>query len=180
MKKKYKNINKYLFYYKKNIYLFYNMSLSFLEFFNLDESFTKKDLDKSYNKKMDDIESMNISSSDKKFYKMSIDKAFDKAERYLDRSLDRYGITLVPKHNLFYSDPAFDNLLSFRKNLFNDLKWNKNENNFSSSVQKSYSKILNPDKSFTVTERSLINKNGKIEKIDKKYKKYPDGRIEYL
>ena len=149
------------------------MSLSFLEFFNLDESFTKKDLDKSYNKKMDDMESLNISSSDKKFYKMSIDKAFDKAERYLNK----YNL-VIPKNNIFYSDPVFDNLLSFRKNLYDDFKWNNKS--YSSSVQKSYSQILNPDKSFTVTERSIINKNGKTEKIDKKYKKYPDGRIEYL
>lgn len=149
------------------------MSLSFLEFFNLDESFTKKDLDKSYNKKMDDMESLNISSSDKKFYKMSIDKAFDKAERYLNK----YNL-VIPKNNIFYSDPDFDNLLSFRKNLYDDFKWNNKS--YSSSVQKSYSQILNPDKSFTVTERSIINKNGKTEKIDKKYKKYPDGRIEYL
>jgi len=151
------------------------MSLSFLEFFNLDESFTKKDLDKSYNKKMDDIESLNISSSDKKFYKMSIDKAFDKAERYLDRSLDRYGLNVIP------NDPIFDyNLFPFRKNLFNDLKWNNNAISYGHSVQKSYSKILNPDKSFTITERSIINKNGKTEKIDKKYIKYPDGRIKYI
>jgi hypothetical protein len=174
--KKLRNNNKLNFLIKKNIYLFYNMSLSFLEFFNLDELFTKQELDKSYNKKMDDIESLNISSSDKKFYKMSIDKAYDKAERYLNK----YSLSLIPKDNLFYSDPVFDNLLSFRKNLFDDFKWDKNAKNFSSSVQKSYSQILNPDKSFTVTERSIISKNGKTEKIDKKYKKYPDGRIEYL
>ena len=104
---------------------------------------------------------------------MSIDKAFDKAERYLNK----YNL-VIPKNNIFYSDPVFDNLLSFRKNLYDDFKWNNKS--YSSSVQKSYSQILNPDKSFTVTERSIINKNGKTEKIDKKYKKYPDGRIEYL
>ena len=43
-----------------------------------------------------------------------------------------------------------------------------------------YSEKLNPDNTRTITETIKTNKNGVEDTIIKKYKKYPDGKIEYI
>jgi len=146
------------------------MSHSFLEFLNLTDSFTKDDLDNSYTNKMNDIDNMAISSIDKKYYKKYVERAYYKALKYLEI----YSIMPADEHTIISKNNIFSDLLS-------NFGWNSNnKKNHSHSVQRSFSQVLNPDRSYTITELSVINKNGKVEKIEKKYKKYPDGTIEYL
>jgi len=133
------------------------MSLKFLSFLNLNDSFTLDDLDVSYDKKISEINSMNISSIDKDYFKDSVDRAYYKARKYL------HGRNMLQNNNKF----------------FNSLLSNNNHYNFQ-NIQKSSSQILNPDKSITITEKTIKNKNGKIEEKNISYKKYPDGTIKYL
>ena len=135
------------------------MSLKFLSFLNLDDSFTIDDLDFSYDKKIKEINNMNISSIDKEFFKDSVDQAYYKARKYL------HGRNILQINNSF-----FNNLLSL-KNHYNS-KFEQ--------IEKSSSQTLNSDNSITIIEKSIINKNGKIKETNISYKKYPDGTIKYL
>ena len=142
------------------------MSLKFLTFLNLNDSFTQKDLDVSYDKKINEINSMNISSIDKDYFKDSVNRAYYKASKYLQ------GRNMLQINNSF-----FNNLLSLKNHYNNNLE---TSNSYSESIQKSSSQILNPDKSITITEKTIKNKNGQIEEKNISYKKYPDGTIKYL
>jgi len=196
------------------------MSPSFFEFFKLNETFTKEDLDKAYFRKLKSVDSLNISVADKDFYRKAVKKIYKKAIKYVSE----FGIepidSLVPKKekpfikHVYYNLSLSNDLLN-ESNLYSDYKekptvikkviskpvkrndliknifdlnnqitdgidWYESRKGFLHSIEKSYSKILNYDKSYTIIEKSIVNKNGKEEKKEKKYKKYPNGEIEYL
>jgi hypothetical protein len=76
------------------------MSYSFLDFFELDINFTIDDLDKSYNKKIKEInEILNI---DKEYYKDTINKCYLKAIKFLNKK----NISKSSNNKLLY---LFDN-----------------------------------------------------------------------
>jgi hypothetical protein len=72
------------------------------------------------------------------------------------------------------------NIFDLNHQIIDGIDWYESRKGFLHSIEKSYSKILNHDKSYTIIEKSIVNKNGKKEKKEKKYKKYPNGEIEYL
>jgi hypothetical protein len=69
------------------------------------------------------------------------------------------------------------NIFDLNNQITDGIDWYESRKGFLHSIEKSYSKILNPDNSYTIREKSIINNNGKIEKKEKKYKKYSNGEI---
>ena len=76
--------------------------------------------------------------------------------------------------------PSLLLLFDLNHQITDGIDWYESRKGFLHSIEKSYSKILNHDKSYTIIEKSIVNKNGKKEKKENKYKKYPNGEIEYL
>jgi len=141
------------------------MSVDFRKFFNLKNGYTKDELVTSYNNKLAEINRMNISQVDKEYYKQNVNKSYLEANKYTNNNFD---------------------LINYSNNLFSNFFNNFNtsiipsETSYFSQYQSSSSQVLNPDKSVTVIENSITNNNGNIKKINKSYKKYQDGRIEWL
>jgi hypothetical protein len=155
------------------------MSVDFRKFFNLKNDYTKDELVSSYNNKLTEIDRMNISQVDKEYYKQNVKNSYLHANKYINRKDNKY-INQKDNNN-------FD-IVNYSNNLFNNFF---NNFNFDTSIipsktshfsqyQSSYSQVLNPDKSVTVIKNSITNNNGNINKSIKKYKKYQDGRIEWL
>jgi hypothetical protein len=132
----------------------------FLEYFKLQTSFTKNDLDKAYDKKIKEIDQLNISKIDKEFYKQTTGDLYIKANNYIIRNNQNKSI--------------FENM--FSTSIMSSS--NNNQTNMYSYQEISSSK-LNPDGSISVYKKSLKNNNGDIVNNEEKYTKYKDGKIEY-
>jgi len=137
------------------------MSVDFLNFFQLNENFTASELFSSYNNKIAEIDSLNISSIDKEFYKKNINAMYSQAKN---------------SNVNFAIDNAFLHINHFLSNI-NAFKNNWLSPNITTK-ESSYKEVLNEDNSITVHEETIINNNGIINKTIKSYKKYKDGRIE--
>jgi hypothetical protein len=124
--------------------------MSFLQFFNLPNNYTLKELREAKNKKIKDLIKLNISMNDKQIYANNI-----------------YKIYKLLKGKLLWSN--FDN---HRNMFFKGLDKFNREYNYSSNIIKQ--KLL-PDKSTIVVEILNKNVNGQIEKIAKAYKINKDG-----
>ena len=146
------------------------MSVNFRKFFNLKNGYTKDELVSSYNKKITEIDRMNISQVDKEYYKQNVNKSYLEANKYLNQKSNNFDI-------VNYSNNLFTNLFD---NFNFDTSIVPSETSYFSQYQSSSSQVLNPDKSVTVIESSMTNNNGNIKKSNKTYKKYQDGRIEWL
>jgi hypothetical protein len=147
------------------------MSVDFRKFFNLKKGYTKNELVSSYNNKLTEIDRMNISQVDKEYYKQNVNNSYIQANKYLNqKSNNNFDI-------VNYSNNLFSNFI----NNFNfDTYIIPSETSYFSQYQSSSSQVLNPDKSVTIIESSITNNNGNIKKSNKSYKKYQDGRIEWL
>jgi hypothetical protein len=146
------------------------MSVDFRKFFNLKKGYTKDDLVSSYNNKLSEINRMNISQVDKEYYKQNVNNSYLQANKYLNQKSNNFDL-------INYSNNLFSNFY----NKFNfDTSIVPSETSYFSQYQSSSSQVLNPDKSVTVIESSITNHNGNIKKSNKTYKKYQDGRIEWL
>jgi hypothetical protein len=124
--------------------------MSFLQFFNIPNNYTLKELREAKNKKIKDLIKLNISMNDKQIYANNI-----------------YKIYKLLKGKLLWSN--FDN---HRNMFFKGLDKFNREYNYSSNIIKQ--KLL-PDKSTIVVEILNKNVNGQIEKIAKAYKINKDG-----
>ena len=170
------------------------MSVNFLTFFNLNENFTASELFSSYNNKMVEIDSLNISLVDKEFYKQNINAMYSQAKTHLesknslstiDNRLNNVDIGIDNRLNNV--DIAIDNAFSYINSFLSNINSFKNnwlssdiENTYLQSNRSSYKEELNPDNSITVYEEIITNNNGQINKTIKSYIKYRDGRIENL
>ena len=147
------------------------MSVNFRKFFNLKNGYTKDELVSSYNNKITEIDRMNISQVDKEYYKQNVNKSYLQANKYINQ-----------KSNNNFDLINYSNKLI--NNFFNEFNFNTSivpsETSYYSQYKSSSSQVLNPDKSITIIESSMTNNNGNIQKSNKSYKKYQDGRIEWL
>ena len=146
------------------------MSVDFRKFFNLKNDYTKDELVSSYNNKLTEIDRMNISQVDKEYYKQNVNNSYLEANKYLNQKSNNFDI-------VNYSNKLFTN---FFDNFNFDTSIVPSETSYFSQYQSSSSQVLNPDKSVTIIESSMTNNNGNIKKSNKTYKKYQDGRIEWL
>jgi hypothetical protein len=192
---------------------------SFFKFFNLGEAFTKEDLDRAYFKKLKNADTLNISMPYRDFYKKLIKKEYKKAITYSNEiglspinsiiplkeksfnknknfNLSSISNNMIDEEDLYseiskksiskkiISKPFENNILKdiieIKNQIYNDINWYENRKGHLHYIKQSYYRELNPDKSYTITEKSIINNNGKEEKKVKKYKKYPSGEIEYI
>ena len=55
----------------------------FLQFFNLEKSFTKNNLDNAYNKKIKEIDQLHIPAIDKEYYKETAKNLYYKAQHHV-------------------------------------------------------------------------------------------------
>jgi hypothetical protein len=165
------------------------MSVDFLNFFQLNENFTASELFSSYNNKIAEIDSLNISSIDKEFYKKNINLMYSQAKNSLDNRTNN--VNLAIDNAFLHINHFLSNINAFKNNWLlpnisdniysqsNDNIYSQsNDNIYSQSKQSSYKEVLNADNSITVHEETIINNNGIINKTIKSYKKYKDGRIE--
>ena len=143
----------------------------FLEFFNLEKSFTKNNLDNAYNKKIKEIDQLHIPLIDKEYYKETAQKIYYKAQNYITVKFQNEITPQVkPPLKEGILTTSFD---STYKNMFNI-----SNNNFNTySYQEVSSSKLNPDGSISVYKESVKNKNGDIKKDVQSYVQHKDGRI---
>jgi hypothetical protein len=127
----------------------------FLEFFKLSTIFTKKELDDAYDKKIKEIDQLNISKIDKEYYKQTTKELYLKANNF---------VSYENNHNNF--------------NITSTISSNNNQANVYSYQEISSSK-LNPDGSVSVYKKSLKNNNGNIINDEQNFTKYKDGKIKY-
>jgi hypothetical protein len=151
------------------------MSVNFLNFFQLNENFTASELFSSYNNKIVEIDSLNISSIDKEFYKKNINLMYSQAKNSLDNRTNN--VNLAIDNAFLHINHFLSNINAFKNNW---LSPNINDNIYSQSKESSYKEVLNADNSITVHEETIINNNGIINKTIKSYKKYKDGSIENI
>lgn len=123
-----------------------------LQFFNLEKSFTKNNLDNAYNKKIKELDQLQISVIDKEYYKETIKNLYYKAQHYI---------------NIF--DGSYKNMFNISNNNFNTYSY------YEVSSSKS-----NPDGSISVHKEFIKNKNGDIKKNVQSYIHHKDGSIKYL
>jgi hypothetical protein len=130
----------------------------FLQFFNLEKSFTKNNLDNAYNKKIKEIDQLHIPAIDKEYYKETAKNLYYKAQHHV----------------------TYDNNFNIPNNNFNihNNNFNIPNNNFNIySYQEVSSSKLNPDGSISVYKESVKNKNGDIKKDVQSYVQHKDGKI---
>jgi hypothetical protein len=157
------------------------MSVDFLNFFQLNENFTASELFSSYNYKIAEIDSLNISSIDKEFYKKNINLMYSQAKNALNNRTNN--INFAIDNAFLHINHFLSNINAFKNNwllpnISDNIYSQSNDNIYSQSKESSYKEVLNEDNSITVHEETIINNNGIINKTIKSYKKYKDGRIE--
>ena len=133
------------------------MSVDFRKFFNLKSGYTKNELVSSYNKKLTEIDRMNISQVDKEYYKQNVNNSYLQANKYLQQKSNNFDI-------INYSNNLFTNLLN---NFNTNTTIVPSETSYFSQYHSSSSQVLNPDKSVTIIESSMTNNNGNIKKSNK-------------
>jgi hypothetical protein len=127
-----------------------------LEFFKLPTSFTKKDLDDAYTKKIKNIDQLNISDIDKEYYKQTAKELYFKASNYV----------------------TYENINNNNFNITSTFSSNNNQANIYSYQEVSSSR-LNSDGSISVYKKSFKNNNGNIINNEENYTKHKDGKVEY-
>lgn len=133
----------------------------FLEYFNLQTSFTKKDLDKAYDMKIKEIDQLNILKIDKELYKQITGDLYVKANNYFIKNNQNKSI--------------FENM--FSTSIISSSNNNHQTNMY--SYQEVSSSKLNPDGSIHVYKKSLKNNNGNIINNEENYTTYKDGKVEH-
>ena len=144
--------------------------VNYYKFFDLNENFTKLDLKNAYQKKLNNLESLNLSDNDKIFYAEQIYNLYKKAKNdyYFRNNLHTNYLPIFPSFSIL--DNYFNNL----EKVFDKT------NSYSYSKQKTYQEKINEDGSKTIYETIKTNKNGEEQITKNAYKKNLNGKIEQI
>jgi hypothetical protein len=151
---------------------------NYIKFFNLQNNFTKNDLDIAADNKFKEVYTYNLPKEYEKIIIKKIYEMYDKANHDLSLiNSSNHDLSLINSSNHDLSLINSSNnpfiLNPFNNCLLNNM--NSNANHYSKS--KSSSQVLQADGSILIKEIIKQNNNGKIVETLKTFKKLPNGQI---
>jgi len=150
---------------------------NYIKFFNLQNNFTKNDLDIAADNKFKEVYTYNLPKEYEKIIIKKIYEMYDKANHDLSLiNSSNHDLSLINSSN---HDLSLINSSNnpFILNPFNNCLLNKNSNGTHYSTSKSSSQVLQADGSILIKEIIKQNNNGKIVETLKTFKKLPNGQI---